>query len=104
MLALWLSQLGLPALTVWLTVHCAQAHGTVPQVQSRPLDGPHTVYSGKLSCPLCQPVRAGLLSALFFGHQLTLNFCIGVTIVFISMHIFFSFGKRSLPCRPVLFH
>jgi hypothetical protein len=34
----------------------------------------------------------GLLSAALFGHQLTMNFCIGVTIVGISMHQFFSQG------------
>lgn len=35
------------------------------------------------------------MSAAFFGHTLTLNFCIGVTVVFISMHIFFSMGERA---------
>ena len=34
----------------------------------------------------------GLLSAALFGHKLTMNFCIGVTIVGISMHQFFSQG------------
>lgn len=38
-------------------------------------------------------IFTGLMSALLFGHALTLNFCIGVTIVFISMHIFFSQGQ-----------
>ena len=37
-------------------------------------------------------IFTGLLSAALFGHQLTLNFLIGVSIVFISMHIFFSLG------------
>ena len=38
---------------------------------------------------------AGLMSAALFGHTLTLNFLIGVTVVFISMHIFFSMGKPA---------
>ena len=39
----------------------------------------------------------GLLSAALFGHKLTMNFVIGVTIVGISMHQFFSQGapKRN---------
>lgn len=37
-------------------------------------------------------IFTGLMSALLFGHALTLNFCMGVSIVFISMHIFFSLG------------
>lgn len=37
-------------------------------------------------------IFTGLMSAAFFGHELTMNFCIGVTVVFISMHIFFSMG------------
>lgn len=40
-------------------------------------------------------ILTGLMSALFFGHRLTVNFCIGVTIVFISMHIFFSQGSMA---------
>eukprot|EP00232_Nephroselmis_pyriformis_P020871 CAMPEP_0182864744 /NCGR_PEP_ID=MMETSP0034_2-20130328/7324_1 /TAXON_ID=156128 /ORGANISM="Nephroselmis pyriformis, Strain CCMP717" /LENGTH=493 /DNA_ID=CAMNT_0024997007 /DNA_START=222 /DNA_END=1699 /DNA_ORIENTATION=+ len=35
-------------------------------------------------------VFTGLMSAAFFGHQLTINFCIGVSIVFVSMHQFFA--------------
>ena len=35
---------------------------------------------------------AGLFSAALFGHTLTPNFLIGITIVFISMHLFFSQG------------
>jgi hypothetical protein len=38
-------------------------------------------------------IFTGLMSALLFGHELTLNFCLGVSIVFISMHMFFSMGK-----------
>lgn len=41
-------------------------------------------------------IFTGLMSALLFGHALTVNFCIGVTIVFISMHIFFSQGMVPL--------
>ena len=37
-------------------------------------------------------IVTGLMSAALFGHALTLNFVIGVTIVFISMHQFFSQG------------
>ena len=35
-------------------------------------------------------ILTGLMSAFLFGHRLTLNFVIGVSIVFISMHMFFS--------------
>lgn len=38
-------------------------------------------------------IFTGIMSALLFGHTLTLNFIIGVSIVFISMHIFFSMGE-----------
>ena len=41
-------------------------------------------------------IFTGLMSALLFGHALNINFCIGVTIVFISMHIFFSQGMALL--------
>lgn len=41
-------------------------------------------------------IFTGLMSALLFGHTLTLNFCLGVSIVFISMHIFFSMGKFGM--------
>jgi hypothetical protein len=34
----------------------------------------------------------GLLSAALFGHTLTLNFLLGLSIVFISMHQFFTQG------------
>lgn len=37
-------------------------------------------------------IFTGLMSAVMFGHTLTLNFCLGVSIVFISMHLFFSIG------------
>jgi hypothetical protein len=35
-------------------------------------------------------IFTGLASAALFGHTLTINFVLGVTIVFISMHQFFS--------------
>ncbi|KAL4443977.1 hypothetical protein ABPG75_011714 [Micractinium tetrahymenae] len=38
-------------------------------------------------------IFTGLMSAALFGHALTLNFAIGVSIVFISMHLFFSMGS-----------
>ena len=37
-------------------------------------------------------IFTGVMSAALFGHSLTLNFLIGVTVVFISMHQFFSQG------------
>lgn len=42
-----------------------------------------------------------VLSAALFGHKLTLNFCIGVSIVGISMHQFFSQGGLKSPAKPV---
>jgi hypothetical protein len=36
------------------------------------------------------------MSAALFGHSLTLNFCVGIAIVFISMHYFFSMGGLTL--------
>ena len=40
-------------------------------------------------------IVTGIMSAALFGHSLTLNFLIGVTVVFISMHQFFSQGAFS---------
>lgn len=40
-------------------------------------------------------IFTGVMSAALFGHPLTLNFCIGVSIVFISMHLFFSTGASG---------
>ena len=37
-------------------------------------------------------IFTGLMSAALFGHPITMNFLIGVSIVFISMHLFFSLG------------
>ena len=57
-------------------------------------------------------IFTGVMSAALFGHALTLNFLIGVTVVFISMHQFFSQGalethssiqaQRGV-CSPALF-
>lgn len=41
-------------------------------------------------------IMTGIMSAALFGHSLTLNFVIGVSIVFISMHQFFSQGAPAL--------
>lgn len=51
-------------------------------------------------------IFTGIMSAALFGHQLTLNFLIGVTIVFISMHQFFAQGEpaRGLPFQALLQH
>jgi hypothetical protein len=52
-------------------------------------------------------IITGVLSAVLFGHHLTLNFAIGVSIVFISMHQFFSsitkkaIVNRSRPETPM---
>lgn len=40
-------------------------------------------------------IFTGIMSAALFGHSLTLNFAIGVTIVFISMHQFFAQGELA---------
>lgn len=47
-------------------------------------------------------VFTGLMSAVLFGHSITVNFIIGVSIVFISMHQFFTAaptkgGARNVP-------
>ncbi len=41
-------------------------------------------------------IFTGVMSAVLFGHALTLNFLIGVTVVFISMHQFFSQGALEI--------
>jgi len=52
-------------------------------------------------------IFTGLMSAALFGHELTINFFIGVTIVFISMHLFFSSreskakAKLNPPLHPM---
>lgn len=57
-------------------------------------------------------IFTGVMSAALFGHALTLNFLIGVTVVFISMHQFFSQGALETlgsiqalrgVCSPALF-
>lgn len=35
-------------------------------------------------------IFTGILSAVLFGHTLTINFVLGISIVFISMHQYFS--------------
>jgi hypothetical protein len=52
-------------------------------------------------------IFTALMSWAMFGHRLTVNFLIGVSIVFVSMHQFFSFGDKSqgapgarAPVRP----
>eukprot|EP00740_Mantoniella_antarctica_P018075 CAMPEP_0198697730 /NCGR_PEP_ID=MMETSP1468-20131203/326822_1 /TAXON_ID=1461545 /ORGANISM="Mantoniella sp, Strain CCMP1436" /LENGTH=129 /DNA_ID=CAMNT_0044454491 /DNA_START=32 /DNA_END=421 /DNA_ORIENTATION=- len=48
-------------------------------------------------------IFTGLMSAVLFGHALSINFCIGVTIVLISMHLFFTSapgGPGSKKGRP----
>ena len=49
------------------------------------------------TCPCRLLASAGVMSAALFGHTLTLNFCIGVSVVFVSMHQFFSLGECLLP-------
>ncbi|GMH41565.1 hypothetical protein BSKO_09475 [Bryopsis sp. KO-2023] len=39
-------------------------------------------------------ILTGIMSAFLFGHQLTINFLIGISIVFISMHQFFTYGEK----------
>lgn len=41
---------------------------------------------------------AGVMSAVLFGHRITANFVIGITIVCISMHQFFTEPER-LPAQ-----
>lgn len=40
-------------------------------------------------------IFTAILSWALFGHKLTMNFLIGVSIVFISMHQFFTFGDKG---------
>jgi len=58
-------------------------------------------------------IVTGLMSALLFGHAVTLNFVLGVSIVFISMHLFFSLGTffpsfihklNPIPLKPSCCH
>jgi hypothetical protein len=42
-------------------------------------------------------IFTAILSWAMFGHRLTMNFLIGVSIVFISMHQFFTFGDKGAP-------
>ncbi|KAG2428541.1 hypothetical protein HYH02_014345 [Chlamydomonas schloesseri] len=45
-------------------------------------------------------IWTALLSFALFGHALTINFFLGVSIVFVSMHQFFTFGDKSKPGEP----
>lgn len=40
-------------------------------------------------------IFTAIMSWAMFGHKLTMNFLIGVSIVFISMHQFFTFGDKE---------
>ena len=40
-------------------------------------------------------IFTALLSWAMFNHPLTMNFAIGVSIVFVSMHQFFTFGDKA---------
>ncbi|EFJ42093.1 hypothetical protein VOLCADRAFT_107400 [Volvox carteri f. nagariensis] len=42
-------------------------------------------------------IWTALLSFAMFGHELTINFFLGVSIVFVSMHQFFTFGDKGKP-------
>lgn len=44
-------------------------------------------------------ILTGVLSAALFGHALTLNFMLGVSVVFISMHLFFTMGGSKGAAR-----
>ena len=45
-------------------------------------------------------IFTAFVSAAAFGHKLTLNFLIGVSIVFISMHQFMAHGELALSPSP----
>jgi hypothetical protein len=40
-------------------------------------------------------IFTALMSWALFGHTLTMNFLLGVSIVFVSMHQFFTFGRQQ---------
>lgn len=44
-------------------------------------------------------IVTGVLSALLFAHPLTLNFAVGISIVFISMHQFFTAGEPAAAAK-----
>lgn len=99
--------------------------------QSFALTMPVALYAALIVCVCCCSVLQGLLSSFFykfadtilkkysstiatiftaimswtmFGHQLTINFLIGVSIVFVSMHQFFSFGDKVVAGQKVPVH
>ncbi|GBF93921.1 CMP-sialic acid transporter-like [Raphidocelis subcapitata] len=45
-------------------------------------------------------IFTALMSWGMFGHALTANFALGVSIVFVSMHQFFTFGEKKGPPPP----
>jgi hypothetical protein len=47
-------------------------------------------------------IFTALMSWAFLGHHLTVNFLIGVSIVFVSMHQFFTFGDKSTASAKVV--
>jgi hypothetical protein len=49
-------------------------------------------------------IFTAIMSWAMFGHQLTVNFLIGVSIVFVSMHQFFTFGDKSQPAAGAKAH
>ena len=42
-------------------------------------------------------IFTGVMSMLLFNHPISLNFVIGVSVVFISMHQFFSYSLEQMP-------
>ncbi|GIL68412.1 hypothetical protein Vafri_21689 [Volvox africanus] len=45
-------------------------------------------------------IWTALLSFAMLGHELSINFFVGVSIVFVSMHQFFTFGDKGKPGEP----
>jgi hypothetical protein len=63
-----------------------------------PLPPAHTQFADtilKKYSSTIATIFTALLSWALFGHGLTMNFLLGVSIVFISMHQFFTFGDKS---------
>lgn len=46
-------------------------------------------------------IFTAVMSWVMFHHPLTANFALGVSIVFVSMHQFFTFGEKSAPPPPM---
>eukprot|EP00878_Enallax_costatus_P033762 GHUV01037317.1.p1 GENE.GHUV01037317.1~~GHUV01037317.1.p1 ORF type:complete len:170 (+),score=32.52 GHUV01037317.1:960-1469(+) len=49
-------------------------------------------------------IFTAIMSWAMFGHHLTANFLIGVSIVFVSMHQFFTFGDKAVAGQKVPVH